>query len=198
MRAASFAFFVCAATSGFAARVAARRDDAPETTQVVVAWPELFPAVEGELMTTSSPGLAELNGDGALDIVFGAGMDRLRPENGRYVIAGEPAVPGYVVAVSGADNPELWRVPHPGDAFTTPRFADLDRDGVPDLVMGGRDSWTLGATAEAPDWRHLRWQLFRLDLDAAAPDRPSWGGFMGTDGDGRWQPESQPTTATRR
>jgi hypothetical protein len=99
----------------------------------------LFPTVTGELMTMSSPALADLDGDGALDIVFGAGMDRLRPERGRYVFAAEPATPGWITAVSGATGTVLWKVPHSGDAFTTPRFADLNGDGVPDVVMGGRE-----------------------------------------------------------
>jgi outer membrane protein assembly factor BamB len=55
------------------------------------------------------------------------------------VLTDEPAVAGYVVAVSGATNRVLWRVPHPADAFTLPRFADLNGDGIPDVVMGGRE-----------------------------------------------------------
>ncbi|HEY8484641.1 MAG TPA: hypothetical protein VIL13_08530 [Longimicrobiales bacterium] len=99
----------------------------------------VFPPVRAELMTNSSPNLADLDGDGVLDIVFGTGKDRTQPEGGRYVFTREPEVPGYVIAVSGTTNQVLWKVPHPGEAFTTARFADLNRDGVADVVMGGRE-----------------------------------------------------------
>ena len=104
----------------------------------------LFPAITNELMTMSSPNIADLDGDGAGDIVFGVGKDRLRPEGDRYVFTNEPAVPGYVIAVSGATNELLWKAPHTGEAFTTPRFADVNRDGTLDVIMGGREA-ALGA-----------------------------------------------------
>lgn len=99
----------------------------------------VFPPIEGDLMTISSPSVIDLRGDGSLDIVFGVGVERVRPDGQRMVFTAEPEVPGYVVAVSGATNDVLWKAPHPGDAFTTPRFADLNRDGVADVIMGGRE-----------------------------------------------------------
>lgn len=90
-------------------------------------------------MTISSPSLVDLTGDGVLDIVFGTGVDRVRPQPRRMVFTDEPDVSGYVVAVSGASNEILWSVPNPRDGFTTPRFADLNVDGVADVVMGGRE-----------------------------------------------------------
>ena len=98
----------------------------------------LFPPVKGELLTNSSPSLIDLDGDGALDIVYGTGVDRLRPRDGRWVLGTEPKIAGYVTAVSGKTNAVLWRAPHAGEAFTTPRFAGLNGDDVPDVIMGGR------------------------------------------------------------
>lgn len=99
----------------------------------------VFAAVTGQLITNSSPGLIDLDGDGALDIVFGTGIDRVRPRNGGYAFVQEPQPAGYVIAVTGATNEILWRAPHGGEAFTLPRFLDVNGDGVPDVVMGGRE-----------------------------------------------------------
>jgi hypothetical protein len=100
----------------------------------------VFPPIEGDLMTTSSPSLADLSGDGVPDIVFGTGVDRVVPApSGGRMLDSEPDVSGYVVAVSGKSNEILWQVPNPRDAFTTPRFARLNGDDVPDVVMGGRE-----------------------------------------------------------
>ena len=90
-------------------------------------------------MTNSSPVLADLDGDGALDIVFGAGVDRLRPGPEGYTFSDEPEIPGHVIAVSGAGNEILWDAPNPGEAFTTARFLDVNGDGVLDVIMGGRE-----------------------------------------------------------
>jgi outer membrane protein assembly factor BamB len=99
----------------------------------------VFPPIVGDLMTISSPSVIDLTGDSVPDIVFGTGVDRVQPRPGRMVFTGEPEVSGYVVAVSGATNEILWRAPNPRDAFTTPRFTDLNRDSVADVIMGGRE-----------------------------------------------------------
>jgi outer membrane protein assembly factor BamB len=110
------------------------RDQPPRPTFAL-----LFPPVSGELMTISSPNAIDLDGDGVLDIVFGVGVERVKPSSGRMVFTPEPEISGHVVAVSGATNAVLWKSPNPRDAFTTPRFALLDRDRVPDVIMGGRE-----------------------------------------------------------
>jgi outer membrane protein assembly factor BamB len=129
------ALLACAlgtAVCGVAACAAADRAPAP-------SFAPLFPPVTGTLMTESSPNLIDLDGDSVPDIVFGTGVDRVRPAGRRLQFTGEPAVSGEVVAVSGATNRVLWQVPNPRDAFTTPRFARLNGDAVPDVVMGGRE-----------------------------------------------------------
>lgn len=99
----------------------------------------LFPPVTGALMTSSSPSIVDLSGDGLPDIVFGTGVDRIGPGREQYGLRPDPEISGYVVAVSGASNEILWNVPNPRDAFTTPRFLELSGDGVPDVIMGGRE-----------------------------------------------------------
>ena len=119
---------------------AACRDVEPLPPTLFPTFEPVFPVVTDSLMATSSPSLADLDGDGVEDIVYGTGTDRVRPvAGGRFEFAPEPAVSGYVTAVSGKTNAVLWRVPNPRDAFTTPRFARLNGDTVPDVLMGGRE-----------------------------------------------------------
>src|SRR3990172_9812336 len=108
-----------------------RSEPAPEPT-----FADIFPAVTAQLSTFSAPALIDLDGDNVPDVVFGSGRDRTVPAGDHYVFSREPAIPGYVTAVSGATNELLWQAPHTGEAHTIPRFADLNRDGVPDVVMG--------------------------------------------------------------
>ncbi|MGH7341129.1 MAG: hypothetical protein ACREKH_11610, partial [Candidatus Rokuibacteriota bacterium] len=75
-------------------------------------------------MTTASPSIIDLSGDGVPDIVFGTGVDRIEPGRERFGLRPDPEISGYVVAVSGATNEILWSVPNPRDAFTTPRFLE--------------------------------------------------------------------------
>src|SRR5262249_12244073 len=100
---------------------------------------ELFPLDSGTLMTESSPSFADLDGDGVLDIVFGTGVDRVRPVGRHLQFTGEPAVSGEVVAVSGKTNNLLRQVANPRDACTTQRFVKLNGDAIPDVLMGGRE-----------------------------------------------------------
>src|SRR5688500_11324333 len=79
----------------------------------------IFPALTGDLMTMSSPRVIDLNGDGTLEIVFGTGMGRVQPRNGKFVFTNQPDPPGFVQVIDGATNRILWSVPHSGDAFTT-------------------------------------------------------------------------------
>jgi len=137
--------------------VACRRRDRPPTP----TFAAVFPPLSGELMTSSSPAFADLDGDGIADIVFGTGVDRTRPVGRHLQFTGQPAVSGEVVAVSGATNRVLWKVPNPRDAFTTPRFARLNGDAVPDVVMGGREG-----VLTAYDGRNgnVLWRLFGEDV----------------------------------
>ena len=116
------------------------RDAEPLPATLFPTFEPLFPVLTDSFLTTSSPTLADLDGDGVDDIVYGTGTDRVRPSaGGGFEFAPEPAVSGYVIAVSGRTNAILWRVPNPRDAFTTPRFARLNGDTVPDVLMGGRE-----------------------------------------------------------
>lgn len=87
-----------------------------------VVWRTKLPEV-GE----SSPRAIDLNGDGVLDIVVGSGV---------FGIGGGKT--GMVYAVNGRDGQLLWKYQLPGDVYATPTFLDINKDGVPDVVMAGR------------------------------------------------------------
>lgn len=122
---------------------------------------ELFQPVSGTLMTESSPAFTDLDGDGVADIVFGTGVDRVRPNGPHLQFTGEPTVSGEVIAVSGKTNEMLWKVANPRDAFTTPRFVKLNGDAVPDVVMGGREG--ILSAYDGPTGK-LIWRLVGDDI----------------------------------
>ncbi|MBI4617398.1 MAG: PQQ-binding-like beta-propeller repeat protein [Planctomycetes bacterium] len=131
----------------------------------------------------STPALADLDGDGVPDALFGSDDGRL------YAVAGStgreiwsyhtvtattssPAladldgdgVPDALVgsldralhAVSGATGRALWTFETGGEIFSSPAIADLDGDRIPDAVFGSRDKrlhCVSGRTARAI-WVH--------------------------------------------
>ena len=77
----------------------------------------------------SSPAIADLNGDGFLDVVVADGQGRI------HAISGKPGD-----TVNGVQR-ALWVVqgfptPPPGGFVSSPIIADIDGDGTPDIVMG--------------------------------------------------------------
>ncbi|MDX2284861.1 MAG: PQQ-binding-like beta-propeller repeat protein [Bacteroidia bacterium] len=85
-------------------------------------WNADFPL----LGTNSSPRAADLNGDGVLDLVIGAGLNEFQ--------ASESAV----LAVDGASGELLWQAPGIDQVVGSAAFIDISRDGTPDVVIGGR------------------------------------------------------------
>ncbi len=68
----------------------------------------------------SSPALADLDGDGTLDVAVGAQDGRIR-------------------ALSGEDGTTLWEFDAGAGVESSPGVADLDGDGVVDVVVGSDD-----------------------------------------------------------
>ncbi|MET0637487.1 MAG: hypothetical protein ABWZ25_15755 [Chitinophagaceae bacterium] len=79
-----------------------------------------------DIGTYSSPRTADLNSDGVPDIVLGAGG-----QEGR---SSEKAV----IALDGQTGATLWVVPGINQFVGSALFQDLNRDGTPDVIIGGR------------------------------------------------------------
>jgi serine/threonine protein kinase/outer membrane protein assembly factor BamB len=76
----------------------------------------------------SSPRLADLNGDGVPDVIVGGSE-------------GQAKGPGCgVIALSGKNGSRLWEFRTDGGTWSTPAVAEVDGDGVPDVVIGSADS----------------------------------------------------------
>lgn len=68
-----------------------------------------------------SPALADINGDGALDVVTVTNS-------------------GSVVAVDGIDGTQLWSAMLSGGLFSSPAIADIDGDGNMEVIVGAQNS----------------------------------------------------------
>lgn len=95
-------------------------------------------------MVFSSPRFADLNGDGTLDVVVGAGMESVAVSHG-------------IVAVDGSNGELLWKIPTSTQIYTSALFRDITGDGVVDVFIGGRAANYFainGATGE------IIWEFF--------------------------------------
>ena len=89
--------------------------------------PAQWSSLTNSVPTFSSPRAADLNGDGILDIVIGAGTDSTYSNYG-------------VLAFNGLDGSSLWTTPAYDEVFSSAIFNDINNDNVPDVFIGGRNS----------------------------------------------------------
>ncbi|MFO7256206.1 MAG: PQQ-binding-like beta-propeller repeat protein [Bacteroidota bacterium] len=90
-----------------------------------LAWEVNFPVI-GSL---SSPRAADLNGDGVLDIVLGAGRNEYQHST------------QGVLALDGATGAVLWEQEADDQVYGSPTFYDINSDGTPDVFIGGRSPY---------------------------------------------------------
>jgi hypothetical protein len=76
----------------------------------------------------ASPALADLNGDGRLDVIVGAADQKIYAWNGRG-----NALPGWPVLARDGANGVITRV------FSSPAVGDLNGDGKPDVVESSNE-----------------------------------------------------------
>jgi len=104
-------------------------------------WTQTIP----EIGSSSSPRAADLTGDGVLDIVMGGGGH-------------EFASTDYgVLALDGTDGSILWSVPARNQVIGSPDFMDLNDDGTPDVIIGGRSAilYAINGNSGELFWEYL-------------------------------------------
>ena len=74
----------------------------------------------------SSPRPADLNNDGILDVIFGAGSEEFAPTD------------MGIVALDGVTGELLWSNGAWDQVVGSPIFLDINSDNTPDIVIGGR------------------------------------------------------------
>lgn len=111
--------------------------------------------------TFSSPRLSDLNQDGTLDVVLGAGKAEFESSD------------TAVIALNGADGSVLWVAPADDQIFGSALLLDLTGDGVDEVVIGGRSAELMalnGATGQEL-WR------FRDGLSQDGKEGGQWYNF---------------------
>lgn len=122
----------------------------PES-KIEKAWTATFP----NLGTLSSPGIADLNQDGVLDIVEGMGRLEFQP------------IDTAIVASDGKTHVILWSRPAKVRIFGSAMQMDITVDGIEDIGIGGKSA-TLHAINGANgdlNWefsRHIAKSLFQV------------------------------------
>jgi outer membrane protein assembly factor BamB len=87
-----------------------------------VVWDVNF----SRLGSQSSPRATDLNGDGVLDIVIGAGENEYQPSD------------QGILALDGKTGNVLWQQTAPDQVYGSATFLDVTGDGVQDVFIGGR------------------------------------------------------------
>ncbi|WP_114752402.1 PQQ-binding-like beta-propeller repeat protein [Pleomorphovibrio marinus] len=82
-----------------------------------------------QIGSQSSPRSVDLNGDGILDFVMGAGKNEFQESD------------MGILAIDGSDGELLWAHPSEDQVYGAPVFQDINDDGVPDIFIGGRSPY---------------------------------------------------------
>src|SRR5689334_5332506 len=88
----------------------------------VVVWSKNFPVLGSE----SSPRTEDINKDGTLDVIMGAGKNEFQESD------------MGIVAFDGKTGEVIWKQSAPDQAFASATFCDVTGDGVGDVCIGGR------------------------------------------------------------
>ena len=140
----------------------------------VKPWNVYMPGVG----TGSSPRVADLTGDGVLDIVMGAGGRENQPSD------------TAIIALDGRDGTLLWHRAGRNQMVGSAVFKDVTGDGVVDVFIGGRSAQLVALNGKTGG---LIWEFFPLENapgKRANPADAGWYNFFNPqfvadqDGDG--------------
>ena len=94
--------------------------------------------------SNSSPKASDLNQDGILDIIVGAGRNEFQ------------AAKYGVIAINGANGDTLWTYPCIDQVYGAAVFLDISKDGIDDVIMVGRDRQLYALNGENGDliWKY--------------------------------------------
>lgn len=122
------------------------------------AWSASFK----RLGSLSSPRLTDLNRDGVLDIVMGAGTVEFKRSD------------SSIIALDGADGRLLWSASARDQIFGSPVFQDITEDEIPDVFIGGR-----AAELKAIDGRSgdVLWEFYEGEVNVARSDSGAYNFF---------------------
>ncbi len=101
-----------------------------------------------EIGLTSSPRAVDLNKDGVLDLVVGAGASEfIKTDYG-------------VIAIDGSNGELLWNVGAWNQVVGSPIFKDITNDGIPDVFIGGRSAILMAIDGSDGNviWQYLNYK----------------------------------------
>src|SRR5436853_6458380 len=78
--------------------------------------------------THSSPRAADLNNDGVKDLIIGCSKKEFEQND------------TAIIAVDGATGKILWKAAARDQVYGSAALLDINRDGVPDIIIGGRQA----------------------------------------------------------
>lgn len=87
-----------------------------------LVWDKNFPRIGSQ----SSPRASDLNGDGVLDIIIGAGENEYQHSK------------QGILALNGVNGELLWQQEAEDQVYGSPTLYDVNGDGVDDVFIGGR------------------------------------------------------------
>jgi len=121
----------------------------PKAEKYSLDWKRSFPT----LGTNSSLKCADLNGDGILDVVIGAGKNEFQSSD------------SAVIALDGKDGKVLWAVGGKDQMVGSATFLDINGDQTEDVIIGGRSTQLLALNGKNGE---LIWQFQKDESQKAA------------------------------
>ncbi|MFN8344519.1 MAG: hypothetical protein U0X91_05930 [Spirosomataceae bacterium] len=120
-------------------------------------WQIALPGVT----SLSSPRVTDLNRDGVLDIVLGGGSKEWSPSDSAYL------------ALNGRNGAVLWHVRGRNQIYGSATFIDLNRDGIQDVIMGGRSAELKALDGQTGE---TLWEFFKTN-EVMGHKKAGWFNF---------------------